>query len=853
MVRERLTGAGRLPPPQSSSNSGGEFIEDRAGDDLDALLKNIENQRDFARGIRELLSSLDMADDTSLDSEERRERGRRQRQRQGASSRARANPSRNRRASVPKIEMSAKTRRDDMEEGASEADGPSGEMPDEADESNSEDAAESMRPPLALQRAAGPDYRAFSTKFDEVIHAEDLCDADELTRLRAYLDKQLAHLQGVVGASRQPAAASAAGTAEPGLGVRPRRGHARSRPPAARRHGSVPAALVQARAGHEFPRHRRDAAARQFRLDARTARSPWRPPAPTFWRARSSAAASRSRSSASRPRHGRAGRRGSRGCRAASLPIPAASTTCATSSTNPPMHLGGGRARISALMMREGLLKENIDGEALDWAHKRLLARPEQRRIMMVISDGAPVDDSTLSVNPGNYLERHLRYVIDEIETRSPVELIAIGIGHDVTRYYRRAVTIVDAEELGGVMTEKLAELFDEKGACVATRADSVARSSLEADPPLLAARRRSARGGDCRGPGRREAPAGFHEADRRSSSRPNLSSRFSVSDPDRSRFGELAFRSGLDLRSLPREFGGFSALWRSAMAARSSPSPTMRNGCRATVETARRTAVGSVRRRPDAPDARPAASVCAGRDFTTRRASQSPGRPLCRASNATMRSCASPGTARTFSRRRADRVAGRSGGSRPATAGWKRSAVAPAAIAARRRAAGRRRTDAGSRDADPRLHPDRARARSSSRWRARTISTSPTWRFCRMANCSLLERRFSYLGGLWRPPAARRCRRDQAGPSGRRAGDFQSDASQQIDNMEGLAIHREGGDTVLTMMSDDNFNGIQRTLLLEFALVEMTELSGPLGGRAPHDHQRSPRRARWRGLRAAA
>jgi cobaltochelatase CobT len=115
------------------------------------------------------------------------------------------------------------------------------------------------------------------------------------------------------------------------------------------------------------------------------------------------------------------------------------------------------------LMMREGLLKENIDGEALDWAHRRLLARTEQRRILMMISDGAPVDDSTLSVNAGNYLERHLRWVIEEIETRSPVELIAIGIGHDVTRYYRRAVTIVDAEELGGAMTEKLAELFDEK------------------------------------------------------------------------------------------------------------------------------------------------------------------------------------------------------------------------------------------------------------------------------------------------------------------------------------------------------------------------------------------------------
>ena len=105
------------------------------------------------------------------------------------------------------------------------------------------------------------------------------------------------------------------------------------------------------------------------------------------------------------------------------------------------------------LMMREGLLKENIDGEALTWAHNRIIARPEQRKILMVISDGAPVDDSTLSVNAGNYLEAHLRRVIEEIETRSPVELTAIGIGHDVTRYYRKAVTIVDAEQLGGAMT----------------------------------------------------------------------------------------------------------------------------------------------------------------------------------------------------------------------------------------------------------------------------------------------------------------------------------------------------------------------------------------------------------------
>ena len=115
-----------------------------------------------------------------------------------------------------------------------------------------------------------------------------------------------------------------------------------------------------------------------------------------------------------------------------------------------------------ALMMREGLLKENIDGEALSWAHKRLLGRPEQRRILMMISDGAPVDDSTLSVNNATYLERHLRQVIKEIELRSNVELLAIGIGHDVTRYYQRAVTISDPNELAGAMTDKLVELFEE-------------------------------------------------------------------------------------------------------------------------------------------------------------------------------------------------------------------------------------------------------------------------------------------------------------------------------------------------------------------------------------------------------
>jgi cobaltochelatase CobT len=112
-------------------------------------------------------------------------------------------------------------------------------------------------------------------------------------------------------------------------------------------------------------------------------------------------------------------------------------------------------------MMKEGLLKENIDGEALEWAHRRMMARPEARKILMVISDGAPVDDSTLSVNPANFLEKHLRDVIAMVQRRRAVELIAIGIGHDVTRYYQRAVTITDVEQLAGAMTEQLAGLFE--------------------------------------------------------------------------------------------------------------------------------------------------------------------------------------------------------------------------------------------------------------------------------------------------------------------------------------------------------------------------------------------------------
>ncbi|MPR06551.1 cobaltochelatase subunit CobT [Microvirga tunisiensis] len=459
MVRERLTGA---KPPASAAkivDLWRDFIEDRAGRDLDGLLKNIENQRSFARNIRDLLSSLDMADEAALDSEDEEneddnESDEQEQQGEGESEQE----SQGDRADVEISEDSS----DEMEDGASEeADGPSGELPEESEEADSEDAGESWRPPSRSNEARGPDYKAYTNRFDEITHAEDLCDADELTRLRAYLDKQLAHLQGVVGrlANRLQRRLMAQqnrswefdleeGTLDP---VRLPRiimdpfqplsfkqeqdtnfrdtvvtllldnsGSMRGRPITVAATCADILARTLERCGVKVEilgfttRAWKGGQARETWLQNGKPANPGR---------------------LNDLRH------------------------IIYKSADAPWR----RARKNlGLMMREGLLKENIDGEALDWAHKRLLGRPEQRRILMVISDGAPVDDSTLSVNPGNYLERHLRFIIEEIETRSPVELIAIGIGHDVTRYYRRAVTIVDAEELGGVMTEKLAELFEE-------------------------------------------------------------------------------------------------------------------------------------------------------------------------------------------------------------------------------------------------------------------------------------------------------------------------------------------------------------------------------------------------------
>ncbi|MBM6593517.1 cobaltochelatase subunit CobT [Microvirga pudoricolor] len=459
MVRERLTG--QKPPPAAAKivDLWRDFIEDKAGQDLNGLLKSIESQREFARGVRDLLASLDMADEAALDpedeeSEDENQSDQEQQQGEGQSEQE----SQGDRA---EMETSADSD-DDLEEGASEeADGPSGEMPEEMDEADSENASESWRPPSRHNEARGPDYKAYTTKFDEVILAEDLCDADELTRLRAYLDKQLAHLQGVVG--------RLANRLQRRLLAQQNRAWEFDLEEGMLDPVRLPRIIMDPFQPLSFKREQdtnfRDTVVTLLLDNSGSMRG-----RPITVAATCADILARTlercgvkveilgfttrawKGGQSRESWLQGGKPGNPG-RLNDL------RHIIYKSADAPWR----RARKNlGLMMREGLLKENIDGEALDWAHKRLLARPEQRRILMVISDGAPVDDSTLSVNPGNYLERHLRHIIEEIETRSPVELIAIGIGHDVTRYYRRAVTIVDAEELGGVMTEKLAELFEE-------------------------------------------------------------------------------------------------------------------------------------------------------------------------------------------------------------------------------------------------------------------------------------------------------------------------------------------------------------------------------------------------------
>jgi cobaltochelatase CobT len=460
IVRERLTG---MSPPAAAArlvDLWRPLIENRAGRDLDRLERQIENQARFGDVIHDLLDALDMGEDRSSEADEdESDQGNQERQKEQSGKEGEGAESDDTEARIDEAEVSG----EDVSDTAAEAaEAMSAEMSDDAEMGDSETPAEPRRPRRhGINEPRGPDYRPFITKFDEVVAAEDLCEAEELDRLRGYLDKQLSHLQGVVArlANRLQRRLMAQQNRawefdlEEGL-LDP-----------ARLSRVVVDPLHPLSFKHEKEMTFRDTVVTLLLDNSGSMRG-----RPITVAATCADILARTLERCGvkveilgfTTRAWKGGQSREAWLAAGKPPNPgrlndlrhiiykAADSPWRRSRKN----LG--------LMMREGLLKENIDGEALDWAHRRLLGRSEQRRILMMISDGAPVDDSTLSVNPGNYLERHLRWVIEDIELRSPVELLAIGIGHDVTRYYRRALTIVDAEELGGAMTEKLAELFDE-------------------------------------------------------------------------------------------------------------------------------------------------------------------------------------------------------------------------------------------------------------------------------------------------------------------------------------------------------------------------------------------------------
>jgi cobaltochelatase CobT len=474
MVRERLTGL--EPPPASRKlvNLWRDYLESRSGRELDRLAEEIDDQRSFAEALHELLTSLDMGEEQFADRDE-----------DGGEDEEEQNPEQTDENSAAEGENSeegtsrdeAKLAADDDSDAATEAEeAPAAERPEDFDSADARDASEPWRPGQGGQNEPrGPDYRAFTTRFDETIGAEDLCDPEELSRLRSYLDKQLQHLQGIV--------ARLANRLQRRLLAKQNRAWEFDLEEGMLDPARISRVIIDPFQPLSFKRERdtdfRDTVVTLLLDNSGSMRG----------RPITVAATCADILARTLERCGvkveilgfttRAWKGGQ--SRETWL---AANKPANPGRLNDLRHIvykaadaPWRRARKNlGLMMREGLLKENIDGEALDWAHKRLLARPEARKILMMISDGAPVDDSTLSVNPGNYLERHLRYVIEDIETRSPVELIAIGIGHDVTRYYRRAVTIVDAEELGGAMTDKLAELFDDEEVPEPRRARAGAR-----------------------------------------------------------------------------------------------------------------------------------------------------------------------------------------------------------------------------------------------------------------------------------------------------------------------------------------------------------------------------------------
>ncbi len=473
LVRERLTGQ---QPPQSSQqlvDLWRPWVEEKARSQLGDLTGAIEDQIAYSRLSRDLIAALDMADELGDDPDESDDTSEEEQEADQGQSDDTQDGEQEQSAAADDL-LDADGERDDSMQDSAEMD--FDQVPPDMDDNDSAEGKEPWRPQLPFSSMTNDNfYKVYTNRFDETIAAEDLCDSEELARLRNYLDKQLSNLQGVV--------ARLANRLQRRLMAQQNRSWDFDL-----EEGILDAARLSRVVTDPFHplsfKVERDTDFRDTVVSLLLDNS-------GSMRGRPITVAATCADILARTLE-RCGvkveilgftTRAWKGGQAREHWL-AEGKPANPGRLNDLRHIIYKSAdmpwrrsrRNLGLMMREGLLKENIDGEALIWAHNRLLGRTEQRRIMMVISDGAPVDDSTLSVNSGNYLERHLRQVILDIENRSPIELIAIGIGHDVTRYYRKAVTIIDAEELGGAMTEKLAELFEEKPNQAATRGSRAMR-----------------------------------------------------------------------------------------------------------------------------------------------------------------------------------------------------------------------------------------------------------------------------------------------------------------------------------------------------------------------------------------
>ncbi|HZT46329.1 MAG TPA: cobaltochelatase subunit CobT [Hyphomicrobiaceae bacterium] len=467
IVRERLTGA---PPPASAKamvDLWRPWIEERAGRTLARMDKLCEDQETFGRQLRDLLKVLDLSDELS---EGEREEGEDDEQEPESGEQSSDETSEGQDSQdEASDEQRGEGEEGDTTDAAQDAD--ADQFDADADGEEMADAREPWRPNYnVLDNPEAFGYKVFSRANDEEVAAESLSTPDELERLRTFLDKELRNLSGAV--------ARLANKLQRKLMAQQNRAWDFDLEEGVLDVARLTRVITDPLHPLSF-KHERDADFRDTVVTLLLDNSGSMRGRPIMVAACCADILARTLERCgvkveilgftTRAWKGGQAREA---WLAAGKPANPGRLNDLRHIIYKPADAPWRRAKRSlALMMREGLLKENIDGEALSWAHRRLLARPERRRILMMISDGAPVDDSTLSVNTGCYLERHLRQVIEEIETRSSVELIAIGIGHDVTRYYRRAVTITDPSELAGAMTDKLVELFEEDAPAPQTRA----------------------------------------------------------------------------------------------------------------------------------------------------------------------------------------------------------------------------------------------------------------------------------------------------------------------------------------------------------------------------------------------